>query len=98
MSTELSAKQDPILGYRQTFFKAKFTIDPTKKPKTIDYAMTEGFTKGKTQLGIYELDGDTFRSCFAPAGKRRSALICRTESSMLTIMLRAEPVATTKTE
>src|SRR5262245_3653214 len=39
----------------QVFFKAKFTIDATKKPKTIDYAMTEGLTKGKTQLGIYEL-------------------------------------------
>ena len=38
----------------QLYIKAKITIDPSKKPKTIDYQMIEGFTKGKTQLGIYE--------------------------------------------
>lgn len=41
----------------RVYFTAKFSIDSTKKPKTIDYAMTEGPTKGKTHLGIYELDG-----------------------------------------
>src|SRR5215470_17683323 len=41
----------------QVFFRAKITLDPSKMPKTIDYVMTEGFTKGKTQLGIYEIDG-----------------------------------------
>jgi len=51
--------------------KAKFTIDPSKNPKTIDYMMLEGFTKGKTQLGIYEITGDTVRFCFAAAGADR---------------------------
>ncbi len=55
----------------QPFMKAKITIDATKKPKTIDYAMTEGFTKGKTQLGIYELDEDTLKSCFGGPGDER---------------------------
>ncbi len=55
----------------QVFLKAKITLDPSKKPKTIDYRMLEGFTKGKTQLGIYELDGDTFRSCFSAPGDPR---------------------------
>jgi uncharacterized protein (TIGR03067 family) len=55
----------------QLFMKAKFAIDPSKKPKTIDYQMTDGFTKGKTQLGIYEVDGDTFKSCFAKPGSAR---------------------------
>ncbi len=55
----------------QVFIKAKITINPSKKPKTIDYQMTGGFTSGKKQLGIYELDGDMFRSCFsAPGGER----------------------------
>jgi uncharacterized protein (TIGR03067 family) len=49
----------------QVFLKAKFVIDPSKKPKSIDYQMTDGATKGKTQLGIYEVDGDTFRACFS---------------------------------
>jgi uncharacterized protein (TIGR03067 family) len=55
----------------QVFFKAKITLDPTKKPKTIDYTMTEGVNKGKQQLGIYELDGDTLKSCFAAPGAER---------------------------
>jgi uncharacterized protein (TIGR03067 family) len=55
----------------QVFFKAKIVIDPERKPKTIDYQMTEGFTKGKTQLGIYELDGDTFKACFSKPGAAR---------------------------
>lgn len=55
----------------QLFFKARFTIDPSKKPKTIDYDMLEGFTKGKKQLGIYEVEGDTFRACFGKPGAER---------------------------
>jgi uncharacterized protein (TIGR03067 family) len=38
----------------QLIMKAKFTIDPSSKPKTIDYQMIDGPTKGKKQLGIYD--------------------------------------------
>jgi uncharacterized protein (TIGR03067 family) len=55
----------------QLYFKAKITIDSSKKPKTIDYQMVDGFTKGKTQLGIYEVDGDTFKSCFGKPDAER---------------------------
>lgn len=68
----------------QVFFKAKFTIDPTKKPKTIDYVMTEGFTKGKKQLGIYELDGDTVKFCFAAPDKERPKDFTSKEGSQQT--------------
>ncbi len=53
------------------YMKAKVTIDPSTKPKTIDYQMLDGFTKGKTQLGIYEIDGDIFKSCFGGPGTAR---------------------------
>jgi uncharacterized protein (TIGR03067 family) len=55
----------------QLYLKAKITLDPSKKPKTIDYLMTGGFTKGKTQLGVYELQGDEFKACFAAPGAER---------------------------
>jgi uncharacterized protein (TIGR03067 family) len=55
----------------QIFLKAKFAIDPAQKPKTIDYQMLEGFTKGKKQLGIYEVDGDTLKICFTAPGAER---------------------------
>jgi uncharacterized protein (TIGR03067 family) len=43
------------------------TIDPTKKPKTIDIKVTGGTSKGaekdmgKTSLGIYDFDGGKLR-------------------------------------
>ena len=55
----------------QLFMKAKFTIDPSRKPKTIDYLMLDGPTKGKKQLGIYELTGDTAKFCFGSPGAER---------------------------
>jgi uncharacterized protein (TIGR03067 family) len=57
----------------QVYLKAKIKIDPSKTPKTIDYQMTDGFTKGKTQLGIYEVEGDTFKACFGKPGAERPA-------------------------
>ena len=69
----------------QIFFKAKFTVDPTKKPKTIDYVMTEGLTKGKIQFGIYELDGDTVKFCFAAPGKDRPTEFAAKEGSQCTL-------------
>lgn len=55
----------------RVYLQAKISLDPAKKPKAIDYEMTEGPTKGKTQLGIYEVDGDTFKSCFSKPGDPR---------------------------
>jgi uncharacterized protein (TIGR03067 family) len=69
----------------QVYFKAKFTIDPTKKPRAIDYTMTEGPTKGKTHLGIYELDGDTVKFCFAAPGKDRPTEFTAKEGSEQTL-------------
>src|SRR6266478_5381995 len=48
----------------QLYFKARISIDASKKPKTIDYQMTDGFTKGNKQLGIYEVEGDSLKACF----------------------------------
>jgi uncharacterized protein (TIGR03067 family) len=69
----------------QVYFKAKFTVDPTKKPKTIDYTMTEGPTKGKTHLGIYELEGDMVKFCFAAPGQERPTEFTAKEDSQRTL-------------
>ena len=55
----------------QVIMKSKITLDASKKPKTIDYDVTDGPNKGKKQLGIYELEGDTLKSCFAAPGGER---------------------------
>lgn len=46
-------------------------VDQAKKPAQIDATDTEGPFKGKTVQGIYELDGDNFKVCFAEPGKDR---------------------------
>jgi uncharacterized protein (TIGR03067 family) len=69
----------------RVLFKARFRIDPAKKPRAIDYTMTEGPTKGKTQLGIYELDGDTVKFCFAAPGKERPTEFTADEGSQRTL-------------
>jgi uncharacterized protein (TIGR03067 family) len=55
----------------QLLMKAKFTLDPSSKPKGIDYQVIGGPNTGKSQLGIYELDGDTVKFCFGAPGKPR---------------------------
>jgi uncharacterized protein (TIGR03067 family) len=55
----------------QVFMKAKFTVDPSKTPKTIDLAHSEGGAKGQMQLGIYEVEGDVLRLALATPGSPR---------------------------
>lgn len=43
-------------------------LDPSKKPAAIDLSITEGNDKGKEQLGIYKIDGDTVTICLARPG------------------------------
>jgi uncharacterized protein (TIGR03067 family) len=55
----------------KAFWKGSSTLHPTTKPKGIDFVPTEGTNVGQTYLGIYEIDGNTRRLCFAPPGKAR---------------------------
>jgi uncharacterized protein (TIGR03067 family) len=52
----------------QALAKGTFTLDPSQKPKAIDIK-----PEGATQpvRGIYELDGDTFKLCYAAPGEVR---------------------------
>jgi RNA polymerase sigma factor (sigma-70 family) len=51
--------------------KGVFKTDPSLKPATLDIELTEGAEKGDSQMGIYELDGDTLRICTAHNGIAR---------------------------
>jgi uncharacterized protein (TIGR03067 family) len=42
--------------------RGSIKVDATKKPMTIDLIISEGQDAGKTQLGIFEVTGDTLRA------------------------------------
>jgi uncharacterized protein (TIGR03067 family) len=73
MQREVKGTEVTVTMNGQVYFKATLTLDPAKSPRTIDYTMTEGMTKGKTQLGIYEWEDGTLRFSFASPGKDRPA-------------------------
>ena len=68
-------------------------IDPAKKPKEIDIMDESGTKNEKTKLGIYEIDGDTYKYCLAPAGKPRPTDFTSKEGSgdSLGVMKREKP-------
>jgi uncharacterized protein (TIGR03067 family) len=43
--------------------ESTFTLDPAKKPKTIDFQISKGPGRDKTLYGIYDLDGDKLKLC-----------------------------------
>jgi len=56
----------------KVLFVGTVKLDPGKKPKTIDATQTsDGENKGKTFLGIYEVDGDTLK-CARPSPPGRT--------------------------
>jgi uncharacterized protein (TIGR03067 family) len=58
------------LREKDTTIRGTFSIDPTRVPKTIDFTL-DGAKAEEKFLGIYRLEGDLRRSCFAPPGKER---------------------------
>ena len=82
------ALTDPTATYRGTF-----VVDPTSTPRTIDVTFTEGPEAGKTSLGIYQLDGETYKVCVGLAGRERPKDFEARPGSghALQVLKRAEP-------
>jgi uncharacterized protein (TIGR03067 family) len=72
ISRTISGDKYEIFRDGTSLGKGTMTLDPTKKPKTVDAEMT-GAAGGppRKALGIYELDGDTMKTCIAEPGKDR---------------------------
>jgi uncharacterized protein (TIGR03067 family) len=59
------------LQYGKEIHKGVFTIDPRTTPKQINVEFTDGPIQGAKVPGIYQIDGDTRKSCFAAPEKDR---------------------------
>ena len=57
----------PQLAEDATSKAGTLKLDATKKPKQMDTVSTEK----EVMLSIYELEGDSYKVCFAPVGKPR---------------------------
>ena len=60
-----------VVAGPQVMLKARFTIDRSGRPNTVDYINLEGAQKGKAQAGIFELGGGMLTVCMAAPGKPR---------------------------
>ena len=67
-----SGNETRVTAGPQVMLRATFTHDPSESPKTIDYVITLAANKGKTQLGIYEFEGDLLRICMGAPGQARA--------------------------
>jgi uncharacterized protein (TIGR03067 family) len=67
----------PKLAEYATSRAGTIKIDATKQPKEMDAVSTEK----EVMLGIYELNGDNYKVCFAPTGKPRPSEFASTPGS-----------------
>jgi uncharacterized protein (TIGR03067 family) len=67
----VEGSETSVLFGPQLYAKAKFTVDRSKTPNTIDYYNTQGGNAGKAQYGIYELSGGTLKICMGAPDRER---------------------------
>jgi uncharacterized protein (TIGR03067 family) len=74
-------------------FRGRYTVDPAAAPKTIDITFLEGPEAGKGAMGIYELDGDTYKVCIGLVGKPRPKAFATSPGSghVLQVLQRQAP-------
>jgi uncharacterized protein (TIGR03067 family) len=60
-----------VVAGANLMLEARFTLDTSDDPWPIDYVNLSGSNKGKTQLGIAELAGESLQICMAPPGAPR---------------------------
>jgi uncharacterized protein (TIGR03067 family) len=73
--------KDTILvrdGNNKKTWEVGYRLDPTKSPRAITMQLTEGDQKGRKTDGIYQLEGDSLKLCYAlPGGARPSGFTTR---------------------
>ncbi|MBZ5606687.1 MAG: TIGR03067 domain-containing protein [Acidobacteriia bacterium] len=80
-----------VIAGPNVMLKAEFTTDPSKSPKAIDYFNLAGSNKGKTQLGIYQIEGELLKVHIAAPGAPRPKTFepAKVKGDTLTVWKRA---------
>jgi uncharacterized protein (TIGR03067 family) len=81
------------LVYDRELHTGIITVDPSKKPKTIDVIYSSGDAKGKKSLGIYEIRNDALKVCMGVVDTARPTQFVSTPKSghLLEVLKRAKP-------
>lgn len=68
-----------------------YKTDKSKKPAAIDLTIAEGKEKGKTQLGIYKIEGDVLTIAMTPAdSKERPKTFEAADKGEVTVLKRVK--------
>jgi uncharacterized protein (TIGR03067 family) len=73
--------------YGEEVTEGEDSVHPGKTPKEIDSTYTSGLNKGKTVKGLYAIDGDTIKYCWAAPGKDRPKAFESKADSGITVMI-----------
>jgi uncharacterized protein (TIGR03067 family) len=75
----------------EVLVRATMTFDPTTSPPTFVQTIAEGPHRGQKFHGIYELDGDTLRSCGSSADRERPREFATRNGEKLFVSRRVKP-------
>jgi uncharacterized protein (TIGR03067 family) len=73
--------------------KGTYRLDPTRKPKTMDFLHEADFLRDKTWQAIYLLEGDDLKICYAEADStkdRPTDFVTAEDSGLLLTVLKRE--------
>jgi uncharacterized protein (TIGR03067 family) len=71
--------------------ESTYKVDRAKKPRQIDYISIQGPNKGKTQKGIYELEGDTLKiGQIMNGGVRPKSFRVKEEPNLIVVVLKRQ--------
>jgi uncharacterized protein (TIGR03067 family) len=71
--------------------RSTMTFDPTTRPATFVQTIAEGPAKGQKFHGIYEVDGDTLRSCGSSIDRERPRHFVTRDGECLFVSKRLKP-------
>ncbi len=87
LSAEIKGDKLAILEKGKVMEELRFKLDPTKKPSEVDFTYLTGEDKGKTELGIYEIAGDTVKFCINDSGKPRPKTFSTSKEDELNVVV-----------
>lgn len=88
VGSKLSFVGDTVINSQQSEVRARFTMDPSASPSTLDIITISG-NEERRMLYTYQLDGDSLRLCFtSQSGSNRPPNVTSNNKQILLILKR----------